>query len=237
MKPEILVTGFLGAGKSSLVRHAQDLLDAKLVELCGLVDPTTAAGQETPIVAAVDAINLGACLDDPLAGPLVKRQIQSAGLIVLTRTDAVDPSPALAALRALTDAEITDAPFGEVSADLLVSIQPWTLPEGTAVDVSGDYAEWTYAGPAILTENEAERLLENRPKGIYRLSGVARTREGGLDLQVTGRTRQITSIPNPGETVLRAVGPASRFKPMQMDMSFATAASASAHLSGMFSHR
>lgn len=235
MMGKVWISGFLGAGKSSLVQHAEIGTDVE--ELNGLADPTAFAETGDRVITVVDAINIIACLADPVSGPLVRRQIETADLLVTTRTDVVEAKPALEALAGITDAPQIEAPFGDVPADTIAQVAPRPGQRGPQIELSDAFSEWAYTGPSVLDPKVAERFLEHRPKGIYRMSGVVRVPGGGLDLQVTGRTRQTTPVAEPEETVLRAIGPRDRFGRAEMDVAFADAVAASAQGLGMFSWR
>jgi G3E family GTPase len=235
MTGKVWVTGFLGAGKSSLIRHAD--VDVGLEELGGMIDPTSVAGPEDHVITVVDAINFEACVADPIFGSLVRRQIAAASLNVVTRGDVIDVAPVLEAVKALTRAHVVSAPFGEVSAEVFSDLNSQPILVEVPVDITKRFAEWTYQGPAVLSTQSVERLLEYRPDGIYRLSGVARVQGGGLDMQVTGRTRQITPVAAPEQTDLKAIGARERFRVSEMDIAFAEAVAASAQASGIFSWR
>ena len=232
MAGDILISGFSGAGKSSLIGHLSGKVAGRLIEIDGLNLPETSG--EQAMICVVDAVNLSTLLEGRLSGELVAAQIARAGLVVVTRSDAVDASGAVDRVKGLTDAPVLDAPFGKIDPSGLAGL---AARAGGAFDISDGYARWTYQGPAVLGKDQAQALLKSRPPGIYRLSGQVRSSKGGFDLQVVGRSRQITPIDMPAESRLSAIGPADRFVAADMDLCFAQAVAASAHLGGLFSHR
>ena len=233
MTETILITGFLGAGKSAVRGHLANRTDATIIEVPGLQTPTPTDPAPRAIIGVADAANLVQGLADPVLGPLLTAQIQAADLIVLTRSDLTAPGPAQKALAELTDQPIIDAPFGDTD----LALPPHRGTPITPVDLSDQFVTWSYQGPATLTHIQAELLLEHRPKGITRISGTVRTDQGGLDLQLAGQVRQTIPIDDPGETTLTAIGRKGTFRKMEMDLTFGERTAASAHLTGLFSHR
>lgn len=235
MTEPILVTGFLGAGKSALAARLRAALpERQILEADGRAVPDSLGLGS--VVAVADAANLPACLADALVGPLVAAQIRAAGMVLVCRTDLVPAAPALDALAGLTGApavETAPGPLPPGLAERIAALRP--RPPNLAVVV--DFAEWQYAGPAKLTEKSVERLLANRPEGLYRLSGVVRCGRLGVEVEVAGRLRQTRPVPLPGESSLRAVGPAKRFRPDQMALRFSEAAADRGWLAGLFGHR
>lgn len=217
----IEVTGYLGAGKSRVIAA---LADAGIAaqELDGRMAPDGLI----PALAVVDAVNFQAHLDHPVVGPLVRAQIRAATQIVISRGDVVDPAPARTAVQALTK-----APIGDASPDAEVA------PVFEAMDLSGQFAEWTYDGPATLRADRLDAMLERRPKGIYRLAGVALTDKGPVEIQIAGRVRQTTKIEEADVTILRAIGLKSDFRKTEMDLLFGEEVSAGLGASGRFSYR
>lgn len=229
----IVVTGFLGAGKSALADRVRACLDEPVEEVDGRAVPPGGC----PAVAVADAANLAACLDDTVIGPLVEAQIGAAGLVVLTRTDIVDAAPAMAALARITDAPVVEVPPGPLPEGLAARLGdlPPGPPARSAAPVA--FAEWRYAGPAGLGEKALEALLAGRPGGLYRLSGRVRSGRAGIEVEVAGRLRQTRAVPAPAETALVAIGPKARFRPDEMALRFSEAVAAGGWLAGLFGHR
>ncbi len=239
--PVIFITGYLGSGKSTLAQHLgtqPDSADLQIVEIDGLKTHQAGLNEiaEHPVravIAVADAANFPKMVEDRLAGPLISAQIASADTIVVTRPDATDPQPTLDALSKLTQTPVLVAQHGRID---LADVPPHADKSGPAIDLAPEFEAWDYIGPATLNSEQAEALLERRPKGIYRIWGQIKTDTGGLDLQLIGRARQITKIDRPTETQLHALGPKANFRRLEMDSVFSTYAAASAHLSGLFGH-
>ena len=103
-------------------------------------------------------------------------------------------------------------------------------------DLTGAYRRWRYEGGAPLSKPAAEKLIENRGLGYYRLSGVILLHHGGVAVEITGRQREILPIEAPDQTSLSAVGPKPEFTLREMDLAFADAAAASMR-TGIFGYR
>jgi len=238
--PVILITGYLGAGKTTLAQHLRALpkgADRQIIEVNGLKTYDADEFARHPIqavIAVVDAVNFPKIVKDRTVGPLISTQITAADAIAVTRSDATDPQPTMDILSELTDDPILVAPHGRVD---LADLPPHTRKSGPTIDLTANFETWNYTGPATLNSEQAEMLLEQRPKGIYRIWGQVKTDAGGLDLQLIGRARQITKIDTPFETQLHALGLKADFRRFEMDGVFSTYAAASAHLAGLFGHR
>ena len=242
VKPDIVITGFLGTGKSALAEHLRNELAGpeapSVMEVPGLRTCHPELSQCPPwggiVLATVDAANLETMIADEVTGGLVAAQIASADAIVLTRSDIVEPDTAWAILAGLSDAPVLVAPFGRIDPGALPEAQGRAAPQ---VDLTAEFTEWSYRGPAMLSAEQAEVFLEKRSRGVYRIRGHALTAQGGLDLQLSGRVRQIAPIDAPDETCLTALGPKVRFRRSDMDVLFSECAAASAQRAGIFSWR
>ena len=221
--------------------------DGLIIEASGVAEPgriAQAAVAEpemvlTGIVTLADAVNLVRTLSDPLIGAQVAAQVRAATLVVLTRSDLVDGTPAVAALTGLTDALVLDAPFGAVSPALILDAPEQLAHEGPAdtADHAKDYASWSYAGPATLTMDALDAMLAARPKGVYRLKGCVRVGNAGVEMHVVGRSRQTREVPVPTETRLVAIGLRALFRDAEMAEVFSDAVAASAYQLGSFGYR
>ena len=232
--PRIVVSGFLGAGKSHLVTRLQSL-GASCVEKDG-VDPMTSRDLAVPVVTVVDGANFSACLQDPDIAPLIQAQVAAASVVLISRADVADVSSARAALSEFVNVPVIvgeDADLGSVLADL--SPKPLSMAKGDAPTVA--CSTWTYEGSAVLTQDALDAFLAARPKGAYRIEGRVRGASKGIEVQVFGRGRQTSGTEQPADTSLKARGLASRFRPSDMDLAFSEAVIASSYRRGVIACR
>lgn len=233
----VLVTGFLGAGKSTIAKHLSSAGDASPVEVSGLLTGGSFDRSNwvpRSVICAVDAANLQAQLDDPQLQGLVRAQIAEADLLVLTRTDLVEAAPALNLLKALTDTDIIAEPFGKVPSDALPLVR---TREWSAVDLTDQFTSWSYDGPAKITPENAEAFLADRPAGVYRLCGVASSGTKGLELELAGRVRQTKPLKKAASTHLTALGLKRRFHVHDIDAVFSEKVAASVSRASLFGYR
>ena len=179
--------------------------DAIVVEASGVADPATlalavegAAGCTLDgVVAVVDAQHLASQLSDPRAGPAVRRQIDVAHLVVLSKADQVDGDE----IAALTDRlsrlapgrTVVPAAHGRIDPRLLLAaaVRGATFPAG-----AGEHpfevatAVVTPSGPWEATD--VARWLESSPPGLMRAKGWFASPDGSChEVQAVGRSWRI----------------------------------------------
>lgn len=231
----IYLTGFLGAGKTRLRRRLLEDGAPDLTELDGLADPAPFRDQtpQAVVVCVADAVNFDRQTGDAGLSALVHHQIRCSDCVAVSRTDLVDAGPVLDRLGSLTGVPVVPAD----ALDWRTLRTAGSTGAMTAQDLTDSFLTWRYQGPAVLSPAQAERLMERRPKGVYRLSGQLRVPGGGLEVELAGRFRQTLPIADPGETVLSARGPKARFSRHEMDVLFAELMADSAFRAGIFNHR
>lgn len=266
----VQVAGFLGAGKSRLIRDL-GLTDA--IEVPGLAVPAPPG----PVITVADAANWADLMADHLTAPLVEAQIRQADLVIVSRTDLVDATAVMAALRAMTKARLLCGPLTEghvkgdgaetgaktgtetgaetgaaaevpsthgADTDAAGLVRDLAARPGAAkphdqrsADLHDRYLTWTYAGAATFRTSSAEALAEDRPPGLYRLSGTLRTDRGGLAIERSGKVRETRPVPEVAETNLVAWARKDRTDRQSLDFWFAEHAAAAAHRAGWFGYR
>ncbi|MFK7944445.1 MAG: hypothetical protein AB8B85_16230 [Paracoccaceae bacterium] len=235
MNVPILVCGFLGAGKSDLVTK---LTDAGFVasELEGLSAPSVAnVPKDTRIIAIVDCANFGRQWDDPLIGPLLRRQIGASGLVALSRADLADPEPVRAILSNTGPGSVVNNT--EVTENLNLLLETTLGTPGPEDNLHNAFESWSYQGPARMRPDRAERLAEDRPKGLVRLVARIATDAAGVEIQIAGRVRQTAPISAREQTEITAIWPVGVVRRSAMDLWFAEAVADSSHGFGMFNYR
>ncbi len=195
-----------------LVIEASGVAQPAKIAMAAQAEPELALGG---IVTLVDAANIATLLADPLIGGQVAEQIESADLLILTKTDIADETAARAAIAEHSASPVVVARHGAVPADLLLGLPGGgSLPEPAHLHHYELYASWSYAGRDRVTLATFRQLLERPPSGLYRLKGRVLLRGGGaLEAHLVGRQASITPCPEPEETRLVAIGPKPLFDP------------------------
>jgi len=195
-----------------------------LVEASGVADPARIAGYAgchprlclDGIVVVADAETVRARAGDKYVGDVVRQQLAAADLILLSRTDVLDP-PVTRCVRDWIEAEIPGARVQEASA--VSRLAQLLLVGGGTVDVPsspGDhdslFAAWRFAS-ALPLDGDALRLALAalppavlRAKGIVSLAGAPGRR---FVLQLVGRRWSLEpedgiggpALPGPSEIV------------------------------------
>ncbi|MEM1299337.1 MAG: hypothetical protein AAGH68_08645 [Pseudomonadota bacterium] len=234
----ILVCGFLGAGKSTMSARLREL-GHEAEEVDGLLAPSVmASDQHRRVITVVDCANAKQHLEDPELGSLLRRQIEAAGLIALSRGDLSDPAPVHAMVEAIADCPVIDAPHGALSASDLDGLAASELNAlSPADDLTAKFGTLEYRGGAIFRVEQAERLIANRPNGIERMTGILRTESGGMEVQLAGRMRQTQDVTLPAQTELVVRWRRAETAQAQIDLWFAEAVADSGHRRGLFGYR
>lgn len=256
--PVLLVAGFLGAGKTTIVRAltgedpaaeaAAPPFRDRIAGPCVGADlavveasPFLVPGAGTPgqvVVTTVDAVNATGNLADRELGELVAGQIRAADLVVLTCGDVAEPGPARRAIAALTDAPIVEA---HVEADLTTAIldraTPGAGPDRAPVDHRAAFIVWTYSGSAVLTKDAMTAFLMRRPTGAYRVRGAIRLGDEGGRVDVFGQARRTSVIECPPITWMTIAGLASRLSVREIELAFAETVTDAAYGRGVIACR
>ncbi len=200
------------------VLQAEPAFDAIVVEASGVSDPWRIAqiALADPalglggVIVLVDSEALPAHARDPLLADTLQRQLDSADLLVLNKSDLVDPAQRQALARWL-DTHAAAAPRLAVSQAavplaLLDELQPQSAARPgdrcCALQASGDAADVAQEPPqhgALFDTWSARPVAEHAvaalraalralPAGVLRMKGLLRTREHGWsELQFAGR--------------------------------------------------
>ena len=171
----------------SLERLASEgTYDAIVVEASGAADPATMAAavlgaegcQLDGVIAVVDALDAESQLDDPRIGPAVRRQMDTAHLVVLSKVDLIDTSQAEAVTTRIGELVpgrmVIPAACGRIDPRVLLS----AATRGAALGTAGHghpfevatatvrpAGPWTPASVGRWFENQSEPLL--RAKGWF----------------------------------------------------------------------
>ena len=165
-----------------------------------------------PLVVLADATALQSQLDDPWIADTVRRQVEHAELLLLTKPDlAGEPACAraeatLAALRPATPIRRTEA--GDIPADALAFPTPSRpRPSRFQADAPHPFVTWHFAPPAPLNRDRLRAVLNGLPPAILRIKGIAEYDDGQrLLLQYAARRWAFSDAPALPATGLVVIG-------------------------------
>ncbi len=179
--------------------------DAIVVEASGVADPATlalaaegAAGcMLDGVVAVVDAQHLASQLSDPRVGPAVRRQIDVAHLVVLSKVDQVDSAEVagLADLlgRLAPGRMVVPAVHGRIDPRLLLgaALRGATFPADTG-EHPFEVASAVVTPTRPWQRAEVAHWFELSPPGLMRAKGWFSSPDGGChEVQAVGRSWRI----------------------------------------------
>jgi G3E family GTPase len=206
--------------------------DLLVIEASGVSDPTRIAQvgmldrdfQLTAVVVAVDCTQLAAHLNDPLVGDMVRRQINGATALVLTKADLADNafiSQTTVALAAIAPrAAFLRATHGKIPLSVYLDseavtgnpqhreimrmpILDWRMDrKATDILLNGGISSFAYHTDSEFDKQKLRQVLRELPgrvlraKGIVQFHGVAVAQE----LHVVGGRLRLSGLPV-GETV------------------------------------
>jgi G3E family GTPase len=192
------------------LRDVDDPPEHVVVEASGVADPAQIAifgdmpgYRRDAVVVVVDAETVRERAADGHTGHEVLRQLRAADLLVVNKTDLVEPA-AIADLHgwlreiAGPSTGIVDAAFGDVPTDVLIGARDASLRPAPAHDhhdhAHPRYETWSYDGDAPLAGHGFVDALRTLPDGIVRAKGLLCLREDPDTrylLQLVGRRYSI----------------------------------------------
>ena len=183
--------------------------DHVIVELSGVADPARVAPWANSdgfrldgVVVLIDCEQFRDRLDDPVTGPLVRRQIDAADLLVLSKLDlagpgrrarAVDRLATLAPTVPLLDADdaIATASFLDLGTR-----RPGGVADTPPPALFDAHEIRLRPVPQPIERIEFETMIDVLPPSTLRAKGIAVTPDGTrLLAQVVGRRRVVTELP------------------------------------------
>jgi G3E family GTPase len=196
----------------ALLRDREDPPEHVIVEASGVADPgaIVALGdmpgyRRDAAVVVADAETVRARAEDEFTRHQVRGQLRAADLIVLNKTDLVDPEH-LADTRTWVrevvgpSTAMVEAAFGAVPTDVVLGITPTAAPGACAGD-HGDHEHghdaphasfhtWSWRDDAAISGAGLVEAIEALPGGIVRAKGLLYLREDAAHryvMQVVGR--------------------------------------------------
>jgi G3E family GTPase len=191
--------------------------DHIIIEASGIADPAAIANTAIAepelgyagIITVVDAINLPTLLDGGIdigggdVAAQVAQQITAADAVLITKSPETPPVAVMDQLTKLGARSV--AVLGDQSlSDLLLDVIP--LPRGRAVAVHPAYVAWEHSSDRVISRETLGRLIETRPKGLYRLKGTLLSDDGGYEIHIVGQNVQAKRSRDADRTVLVGLG-------------------------------
>ncbi|MEP4198546.1 MAG: GTP-binding protein [Aliishimia sp.] len=187
--------------------------DHLIIEASGIGDPARIANvsRNEPelsyagIVTVVDGENFEDLLGDVQIAPQLASQVAVADLVVVSKVAQIRTSlrhrlEATGAARMMT----AEAEFSQLLWDI----------QGEVPDRShahAHFAQWSEEVPGFFSRDQITALLKSRPSGLYRVKGFVRLLEGMAEVQVVGKSVEITLCKYEGTAVLVGIGPQAQF--------------------------
>ena len=204
-------------GELALLRDRDEPPEHVVVEASGVADPgaIVALGdmpgyRRDAAVIVADAETVRARAADEATGPMIRRQLRAADLIVLNKSDLVaedELARTHAWLRDLAgpSTAIVQTSFGAVPVDVALGARPVALaqaPDDHAADghsghdhgAHPEFHTWSWSGDAPLSGAGLVAALRALPDGIVRAKGLLYLREDPATryvLQLVGRRYSI----------------------------------------------
>ncbi len=208
-------------GELALLRDRADPPEHVVVEASGVADPgaiVVLGGlpgyRKDAAVVVADAETVRERAADDAIGHQILGQLRAADLLVLNKTDLVEPSRLAethAWLREIAgpSTAIVETSFGAVPVDVVLGVRPGAARASSAPDLVGDHADpgsadhathhhhdhpafetWSWSGAAAISGAGLVEELKALPDGILRAKGLLHLREDAVNryvLQVVGR--------------------------------------------------
>ncbi len=209
-----------------LVIETSGVADPEKIHRIALADPDLA---DAGIVTVADAANLDAPLDDPAFRPMVEQQLRSASLIVLAKSDLLESDAVEVAITRLAEiapgCPIARSAPGLVPVKLVISAPPKTPATKAGplrlgpVDHDEVYATWSWSGTESVDVARLEAFLGAEDCGVWRIKGIVHDRSGTWYLihRAGAQTEMSQSGAQNGPARIVAIGPASRFRPEEIE--------------------
>jgi G3E family GTPase len=193
-------------GELALLRDRADPPQHVVVEASGVADPGAIVVlgdmpgyRRDAAVVVADAETVRERALDPAAGHHVTAQLRAADLLVLNKTDLVEPArlaDAHAWLREIAgpSTAIVEAAYGAVPADVVLGVQAGDRGHRTEHDhdhaAHASFETWSWSGSEAISGHGLVDAIQALPTGIVRAKGLLHLREDPSQryvLQAVGR--------------------------------------------------
>ncbi|WP_417713486.1 CobW family GTP-binding protein [Pseudophaeobacter arcticus] len=198
-----------------------DRPDHILIEASGVSDPSAIAAtiQNIPdlsyggIVSLVDGKNAPDLLAAPAVAGLVRQQISSADLVLVSKTNALDAD--LQAQLSQIGARGLRLLDATPLADLLFDVLP--LPQSRSrATTHPAFTTWQFYSETPLDRRALGDKLAARPQGLYRMKGFVLTTGGAYALHIVGQNVEARRC-DATQTQLVALGPKDQISRDQIE--------------------
>lgn len=176
-----------------IVIEASGVSDPGRIAQVGMSDPLM---QLEAVVVMVDAEQVADQLDDPLLADTLARQIESAGLLVLNKTDLVS-SAQLEALKSRLTQQFGAIPMlhashGQVPVEALTGLPEQLQVRHDAHDHAQPpdhpFESGSWSGGGVLDADRLVKVLKQLPRSVIRVKGwVTTDRHGPAVVHMAGR--------------------------------------------------
>ena len=203
-----------------------------VVEVSGVADPaaTAAWGTVPPfapggVIVLADAGDIRTKARDRYVGGEVRRQVERADLVIVTKSDVTSPGD-LAATDEWLDDVAPDVPRlravnGDVSADVVLGLRPADVASlGEGGSVHGDrYERWSWTSDEPVARDAVDRFLAALPASVLRAKGVLVTgQDEAVAVDVVGARSGVRPAPSvPTRSELVAIGVRDTLDPDALD--------------------
>ena len=193
-----------------LIVEASGVSDPSRIAQVGLLDPAFVL---CGVLVAVDATDVARGIDDRYVGEIVRRQLTSATVVVMTKTDSVCPETADAARQRVREFARTDilidADHGRLPPELfsiqaMASVRAWAprtgaqlsmpmpMGSGSRSALPAGLTSWTYRSTKRLHRQAVKAACVAFSRKILRAKGIVAFADGDADIHLVGDRWKVT---------------------------------------------
>lgn len=205
---------------SDLFMAIGDVLDRRprpdhlIIEASGIANPAKIAGAAVTepelryggIVTVVDALGYPELSGDPQIGQQLRDQVACADLVLVSKASTMPDRLALSLSASSHGARVFSCDAAQVGS-LLLSIPKSSGPHQAPLRAHPDYVHWHITGDVLLSRQMLDKILLDRPEGLFRVKGFIKGPNGsGWLVQAVGRQLDIIAVDWNETTALVGIG-------------------------------
>ena len=151
------------------------------------------------VLVLADAENVIAKANDKYVASTVRRQLKSADVIILNKTDLLTEKQLEERrdwlIRTFPGPSILETSFGKVPISLLMGVhRNQTFPESSKSEHE-NYATWSFRSDVAISADDLKLFVARMPATVIRAKGIARLVDGSHQLlQVVGQRKSLDII-------------------------------------------